>query len=69
MKLMHESAHEIVENDPTFRVPRSRGRDFQNADVPQSRAAVHSCSIVIERRLDNVPRRFGLRLSGGSFSG
>jgi len=29
MKLMHESAHEIVENDPTFRVPRSRGRDFQ----------------------------------------
>jgi hypothetical protein len=24
MKLMLESAHEIVENDPTFRVPRSR---------------------------------------------
>jgi hypothetical protein len=68
MKLMHESAHEIVENDPTFRVPRSRGRDFQNA-AGHSRAAVHSCSLVIEMRLDNVPRRFGLRLSGGSFSG
>jgi hypothetical protein len=24
MKLMLESAHEIVENDPMFRVPRSR---------------------------------------------
>jgi hypothetical protein len=66
MKLMHESAHEIVENDPTFRVPRSRGRDFQ---MRHSRAAVHSCSLVIERRLYNVPRRFGLRLSGGSYSG
>jgi len=24
MKLMLESAHEIVENDPMFRIPRSR---------------------------------------------